>query len=119
MLYRVYSLDIERYAGLFLQAHTDPVALAGTWHASPRAWNRSAAIEADDINDVFAKGNNPDRWSDVRSVSVGDVIENHTTKVCWLVMPSGFLKVARPPGACPHAATLKPSECEFCADEAV
>ena len=117
-LYRVYSLCVEHYPGLFMLANFGKtVALAGQWHANPRPWNRSATLEADSLEHAFVKGNDPDRWSDVRSVSVGDVIEDHATKACFLVTPSGFLNIGRPKDACPHAATITPEQCEFCADE--
>jgi len=119
MLYRVYSLDIEHYPAIFVLANLGHRDVFAQWLANPKPWNRSAPIDAQDLDDVFTKGNSPDVYQSVRSVSVGDVIEEHDTRECFMVTPVGFWRVGRPSGACPHAATLKPSQCEFCADEAM
>jgi hypothetical protein len=111
---RIYLLDIQRRPDLFAAAHIGPhdaaSVLVQACHTNPRDWNRSFTVLSDSLAQTFERCNTTDvHW---RNLSVGDVIE--ISKHCYLVAPTGFIDIGRPQDACPHAATLKPRECEFC-----
>jgi hypothetical protein len=112
---RIYLLDIQSRPDLFSAAHIGPHDAASylvkAWHNESRAWNRSYTIFSNSLAEVFKLANTTQvHW---RNLSVGDVIE--ISQHCYLVAPTGFIEIGRPKDACPHAATLKPSACEFCA----